>query len=64
MSPTSTGRQHACSRYMINRIPEIHYFLDSPTTFDDVELEFQKRNITNPIIIWTDFERFDLTKFR
>ena len=41
------------------------FFLDSPESFDDVALEFEKRNLTKvSYIIWTDFERVDLMKFR
>ena len=43
----------------------IDFFLDSPESFDDVALEFEKRNLTKvSYIIWTDFERVDLMKFR
>ena len=38
---------------------------DSPESFDDVAAEFELRNLTKPMyIIWTDFERVDLMKFR
>ena len=38
---------------------------DSPESFNDVAIEFEKRNLTKEMfIIWTDFERVDLMNFR